>query len=545
MSALLAAGGPFPRRGAALVLLLAALVLAGAAALRSVEHDESYSVFVTGAIDRPAWPSTAFSPAEAREPFVARTDAAGTARSLLETDVHPPLYFWALGAWRWLAGDSMLALRGLSVLFALGAVLAWMAAAWRAALPPLAVGLAVTLAYGFGYTGHIARGFALAHLLVAVTVLAALEIRRGVAEGRQRAAAAWAAVAGVSAGLAAFTNYLAVFPAAAVLAWMVLAAPDWNRRWRTALIAGLPFLLVLGGAAYFFVAQKDSRHGQFDPFALVPSVLRLARFNAANLFGGLPLYVEGSASAAVAGALAALLVAAALAVALAWRRLGPTRWLWLGGALAPSAGVLALGAAFGNTPIELRYIAFSAPFAAALIAAAAAAWARTAPRAAAAGFGLVMAVQAAGTLGMALHPATQQPFRRALAAAAQHLGDDGVLLVPFAEDGVGITGGVLREAPPHQKVLVLRLDDAAAAPERAAEFRRAVIVGLGDKAGAEQARAASAALRADPSWHSLGVAWSDYRGGFAEVFEHDAPPPGRSPVAGGRPGTPPRLASDR
>lgn len=544
MSPLLATGGPFPRRGAMLVLLLAALVLAAAAALRSVEHDESYSVFVTGAIERPAWPSTVFSPAEVQEPFVARTDAAGTARSLLETDVHPPLYFWALGAWRWLAGDGLLALRGLSILFALGAVLAWMAAAWRAGLPPLAVGLAVTLAYGFGYTGHIARGFALAHLLIAVTVLAALEIRRGAAEDRHGAAAAWTAVAGFSAGLAAFTNYLAVFPAAAVLAWMVLTAPGWDRRVRTALVAGLPFLLVLGGAVYFFLAQKDSRHGQFDPFALLPSVQRLAKFNAANLFGGLPLYVEGAASAAVGGTLALLLLAAALAVASAWRRLGPTRWLWLGGALAPSAGVLALGAAFGNTPIELRYIAFAAPFAAALIAAAAGAWARTAPRAAAAGFGLVLAVQAAGTAGMALHPATQQPFRRAVAAAAPHLGDDGILLVPFAEDGVGVTGGVLREAPPHQKMLVLRLDDAAAAPERAAEFRRAVLLGLGDKGGAEQARAASAALRADPSWHSLGLAWSDYRGGFAEVFEHDAPG-GRNPVAGGQRGTPPRLASDR
>ena len=562
MRMLLTAGGPFPRRAAALVLLLAAVVLAGAAALRSVEHDEIYSVFVTGGIARPAWPGTVFTPAEAREPFLAHTGAADTARLLRETDVHPPLYFWALGAWRGLAGDGLFALRGLSILFALATVLAWMVAAWRAALPPLAVGLAMTLAYGFGYTGHIARGFALAHLLVAVAVLAALEARRGAA--RAGAATAWAAVAGLAAGLATFTNYLAVFPAAAVLAWMALAMPGWGDRARTALAAGLPFLLGLGGSLHFFLAQKDSRPGQFDPFALLPSLQRLAKFNAANIFGGLPLYVEEVLSAVVGGALAALLLGVALAVAWAWRRLdrgrpewkhsgreslvqqtsdpllpdhsqaeaglGPARWLWLGGAMAPSAGLLALGAVFGNNPVELRYVAFSAPFAAALIAAAAAAWARTAPRRAAAGFGAVVAVQAAGTLGMALHPATQQPFRHAVAALAPHLGEGSVMLVPFADDGVGVTGSLLWEAPPHQKVLVLRLDDAAAAPGRAAGFNRAVLVGMGDRDGAKQARAASAALRADEAWRGLGLVWRDARGGYAEVFERA--PPGRDTVPG-------------
>jgi hypothetical protein len=560
MGPLLATGGRFPRRAAALVLLLAAVVLTGAAVLRSTEHDEIYSIFVTGGIARPEWPSTVFTPAEAEEPFRVHTDATDTARLLRDTDVHPPLYFWALGAWRGVAGDGLLALRGLSILFALAAIGTWMAAAWRAGLPPVAVGLATTLAYGFGYTGHIARGFALAHLLLALLALAALEVWRRGRPGRRtgtavaatagsdpgriasdrmpadRATLAWAAFAGLAAGLACFTNYLAVFPAAAVLAWMALLAPppDWGRRLRITLAAGLPFLLPLGGALYFYLAQKDSRTGQFDPFSPLPALLRLARFNAANLFGGLPLYVEGAAAIAVSAALAALLVLAVLLVIGAWRRLGPTRWLWAGGALAPSAGLLALGVVFGNTPVELRYVAFSAPFAAALIAGAAAAWARRAPRAAKAGLGLVLGVQAAGTLGMALHPSTQQPFRDALAALAPRLGADSVLVVPFADDGVGVTGSLLLEAPPDQKMLVLRLADAAGVPDRAAGFRRVVLIGLGDRDGAKQARSASAALRADPSWRSLGVAWSDFRGGFAEVFERGASAEQPPVVAGGR-----------
>ena len=610
MNALLAAGGPFPRRGAALVLLLALLVLAGAAALRSTEHDEIYSIFVTGGIARPDWPRAVFTPDEVAEPFLVRTGPAETARLLRVTDVHPPLYFWTLGFWRSLAGDSLLGLRALSVLLSLGTVLAWMAAAWRSGLPPLAVGLSATLAYGFAYTGHIARGFALAHLLIVLTVLAALEVwrrqeprpdppsrtfpgtsrtagpipaprasREGAfrnaspdaslnaasavpssalpapgrtpppatasgaplanplatpsatppaappsAPGGRSGPMVWAAAAGLAGGLACFTNYLAVFPAAAVLAWMTLIAPrDWSRRVRTGLVAALPFLVMLAATVYFFVAQKDSRGGQFQPFELAASVARLARFNAANVFGGLPLYLPGFGGTLVGAALAALLLAVAAAIALAWRRVGPTLWLWAAGAVAPSLGVLALGAVFGNTPIELRYIAFAAPFAAALIGGGAGAWARTRPGLAAAGLALVLAVEAAGIVGMLLHPATQQPFRNAIAAVADRLGSGSVLLVPFAEDGVGVTGSLILEAPRGQSMLALRSDDAAQAPQRAAGYRRAVVIGLGDRSGAVQGRAAADALAADPSWRALGQVWSDYRGGFADAFERRDP----------------------
>ena len=509
----------FPWPGVLLVLALAALVLGAAALLRSTEYDENYSVFVTGGDARPDWPTAVFTPAEVRRPFTAHTDAATTARLLRETDVHPPLYFWALGAWRGVAGDGLPALRGLSLLFSLGALLLWMAAAWRAALPPLATGLVLTLAYGFGYSGHIARGFALAHLLVALSALAALQAWRAEEEEPGRTAPSWCLLAGLAGGLASFTNYLAVFPVAAVLAWLVLRMPGWLPRFRAALLAGLPFLLVLGGDLYFFLAQKGSRNDQFEAFALVPALLRLAQFNAANLFGALPLYVGGVARAAVGGFLALLLLLSVLAVAWQLRRLGPTRWLWVLGAVAPSAGLLLLGAAFANMPVELRYVAFAAPFIAVLIAGTAAALAGTAPRAAALGLGVFLAVQAAGALGMVLHPASQQPFRPAMAAVAPQLGEGSVLLIPFGNDGVGITGTLLREAPPAQKVLVLRTADAAAAPARAAGFRRVVLMGIGEREGKAQVQAAADALAADPDWRSQGVVWRDPRGHYAEVFE--------------------------
>ncbi|MFC7689640.1 hypothetical protein ACFQY5_08420 [Paeniroseomonas aquatica] len=397
-----------------------------------------------------------------------------------------------------------------------------MLTAWRVGLSPLMVGLLISFSYGFGYTGHIARGFALAHLLIAVTVFAVVEVvRSGVTA--PRSSLAWAAIAGLASGLATMTNYLAVFPAAAVLAWVFFAAVSWKRHLWIVFTAGIPFCMTMIISLYFFVVQKDSRTGQFEPFSPFSMLARLAQFNMANLFGGLPLYVEGAARTAVGGSLAVLLLVVVAAAAYRWRQLGQTRWLWLSGALAPSAGLVGLGIAFGNSPVELRYVAFAAPFAAMLIASAATAWGRLAPVATAAVLGLVLTVQFAGTLGMQLHSATQQPFRLAIAAASPYLGDSSVLLVPFGNDGVGITGSVLREISPAQSVLTMSNTNAQSVPLRASAYKMAVMFGVSDRDGREQINVASAALRGHPSWCSSGIVWHDFRGGYIEVFDHVLP----------------------
>lgn len=497
-----------PRRFVALVLLVALVVLGGAAALRSTEYDETYTRLVTSPVPRPDWPTMPFTPAEARPVLEAVAGPAAIAHNLRETDVHPPLYFWLAGAWRALGLTSVEALRALSVALALGAVAAFMAAAAVAGLPPLATGLATALAYGFAYTGGVARGFALAHLLLGLAALLILLAWR-----RQRGWAA--ALGGLAAGGASFANYLAAFPAAAMLGWLLIAPMPWRQRLRLMALAALPFLLVQGANLSFFLAQRDSRPSQFEPFQPFSALLLLGQFNAANLFGGLPLYVEGAARLAVGAALVGMLAAAALAVAWRWRAIGPTRWFWLGGFVAPSAGLLLLAAAFGTMPIELRYLAFAAPFAAALLAGAAAAWLPSAPRLAPAALGLVLLVQAAGAAGMALHPATRQTYRDALAALAPLLGPQTLLLVPHGNDGVGIVGGALAEAPPDQHLLVLREPEATALPSIAAPYRRLVLLGITDRDGARQVAAAEAALAADPRWRRDAVPWRDARRGFA------------------------------
>ena len=127
--------------------------------------------------------------------------------------------------------------------------------------------------YGFVYTNVVARGFAPAQALTlcGVAILAGSPRWRGVL------------VAGALFGAATCCNYLAVFVATvvSVLAggWLILPA-------------AAPFLAL---DVWFFAAQHGARPDQFPPFSLLSGLRRLVGYQAANVFGGLPLYFQGGA----------------------------------------------------------------------------------------------------------------------------------------------------------------------------------------------------------------------------------------------------------
>ena len=146
-------------------LLAAALLLTAVAWLRGAEYDEQYTLFLTGVVARPAWPAGVITAGEVRDLQAAHAGLGAIARDLRSTDVHPPLYFWAVAEWRRLVGDSLFAARMASVLFSVVTLSLVAAIARSGGIPVVPAVLLTVGCYGFAYTGAIARGFALAQML--------------------------------------------------------------------------------------------------------------------------------------------------------------------------------------------------------------------------------------------------------------------------------------------------------------------------------------------------------------------------------------------
>jgi len=345
--------------------------------------------------------------------------------------------------------------------------------------------------------------------------------------------------AGLCLGAATFSNSLAIFVAGAVLLWLLPRPRAW-------LAATAGFALFLPADFWFFLAQRGSRPAQFPAFSLIGSLSRLAQYTAANLFGGLPLYVPAQASTAVAVGLASIAVLLAGLVTLRWRRIGAARprVLLTLGVLAPPAGLLLLGLAFNSTPIELRYLAFATPFVGLLLAGALGSLKR---RWCLGLGGAVLAIQAVALVGLMTRQETMQPAR-ATAVAATALAyagvalpaggsdsvasrarndsvvppargndsvaplarNDSVVLLPRGNDGVGVVGAFVNEAPDGLRLSIAEpTDTIKQLSARIGAARRVVLALIGVDAAS---RATSAMLRAtfsaDPCWHQAGIGFN-------------------------------------
>ncbi len=537
----------------AAALLIGVAVLLATAALRGAEYDEGYTMLLAAGTPRPAWPGGVFTAGEARTVFAGHAGLGDIARALRTTDVHPPLYFWAVAVWRWLVGPSLFGVRLLSVLFGALALGLVGAIARLARVPPGGAILLTVGCYGFAYTGAIARDVALAQALSLAGVWLALRADGGRGSGALpvlRHIPLWTALgAGLCLGAATLSNYLAVFVAGAVLLWL-LARP---RAWLTATVG---FALFLPADLWFFLAQRDSRPGQFPPFSLVGSLPRLAQYTAANLFGGLPLYVPAPMRGAVAIGLAGVAALLAGLVVLRWRLIGSARprVLLTLGVLAPPGGLLLLGLASNSTPIELRYLAFATPFVGLLLAGVLG----SLPRRWCLGLGgAILGIQAVALAGMMTRRETMQPARATAAAAVELAGGgeaallngvtamprgnsgvavlsrgndavalrsrvgDSVVLLPRGNDGVGVVGAFVNEAPDGLHLSIAEPTDTVEKLEaRIGGAHRVVLALIGVDAGS---RATSAMLRtsfaADPCWRQSGAGFNVL--GFDRICEGD------------------------
>jgi hypothetical protein len=475
-------------------LVPSTVVLCLAAWLRGAEYDEQYTLFLTSGVPRPVWPATVFPAGLALELQSGHAGLAAIAHDLRATDVHPPLYFWLVSLWRELLGPGLFVARLLSVLLGVG-TLALTGMTAQAARVPVVPAMLLTLGcYGFTYTSVVARGFALALLLILAGVVCSLRGQR-----------VWHfALAGVLFGAATLTNYLSVFAATACLLAIALEArwtkqPGAGTRVRRtpgqaiAMLTG--FVVFLPADLWWFLAQRNTRPGQFPPFSLGQSLLRLAVRFTGDILGGLPLYVSGAASVGLAVALGLLLIWLVVRIVWFWRGIGTpsTRTLFGLAALAPPLGLLILGAIFDNTPIEVRYLTFSTPFVGLLLAGVLG-WRGTT---------VVLGVQAAALAGLMLAPQTMQPARAAARAAAA-LVQDGVVLLPRGNDGVGIVGAFAIESPPSLKLLLV---PALASPEQmralVRPWHRVVLALLEQDAAGHAASAAMRSALAEPGWREV------------------------------------------
>jgi Dolichyl-phosphate-mannose-protein mannosyltransferase len=508
-------------------LVAAVLVLMSAAWMRGAEYDEQYTLFVTAGVARPNWPPDAFPASDVRRLQAGYAGFAAIARDLRTTDVHPPLYFWTMSMWRALIGNSLLAVRLASVLFSLAALGMVAVIARLAGISPVTAVLLTVGCYGFTYTGTIARGFALAQLLTLSGVAALLfaELR----------ASGWTALAaGALLGAATFSNYLAAFVGGAALVWTVtvnrsaaaglgsirnrvgvqlveagdFAAPPLPSmplgfRPRLAMATAFGFAVWLPADLWFFLAQRQNRLSQFAPFDAASAIVQLARYFAADLLGGLPLYFGGIANHVVAAVLASLLVVLTGLTIWQWRAISVprARMLLAMAAAAPALGLLLLGLAFNNAPIELRYLAFAMPFVGLLLAGV---FATLPPRTGRTLSGLVLAIQTLSLVGLMTRPETMQPAR-ATAEAAVALVDDGVVLLPRGNDGVGIVGAFAIEVPAGLRLLVVGKDASATEIRtRAGHFRRVVLALLGQDADSRATLPVMLEVFADPCWRRVG-----------------------------------------
>jgi|GEM_PF-982588 len=482
-------GGATLAAAAAIALSLALL----AALLRPFEYDEAYSLFLTHGVARPPWPEGVFTPTDIAAYFEQPGPLGGIADDLRRTDVHPPLYFWALGLWRHLLGGGFVEARLFSVL-AIGVMLLGL---WRlvrlAEAPPLAGFAIPALAFATVHSGATARGYALAlALLVWGTLLLCREVARD-----PRSARVWPALlGGALLGAAVLTGFLAALPAAAAIGVFGLTTL-LHGRWLPALAAPLGALPPIAYAATFQLVQ-DRRDWQFPDFDLAAALFRSAEMTAAAFFGATPLHFDETGRLIATAVIAALMLGLGL-VAL-WRLPAllahPVRRILLGAGLAVPVGLILVGLLHARIPIEYRYLGFAVPFLGLVAACALGDLPARRPRAAGALLGATLALQLAGIAALPFSDATRQLTRPTMEAAARQATPDAIILVPNGADGVGLIGALLGEAPAGTRLRLLNPGEDRRLLADVAGAGRLVLVRLADGAGQQAIEDARRVLEA-------------------------------------------------
>lgn len=333
---------------------------------RSIWYDETLSLLVVSGHTHPVWPTAPAPAAESRQQFSGSAPLSQIAGDLKRSDVHPPLYFWALSLWRRLFGDSLEAARCLS-LFCFLCTIIWGYRFLREAgiKPALPIMLLYVTACNAVYMSGEARPYALAGMLLTIGMRCAYASVYKPFDSPVRRI--WCHLSlPLVLGLAFLTNYLTIFSAAAILVWhMALSMQVARKRgWFHLLFPPAATLLICVAWVPALMSHTGSRPDQAaGQLGAYSELVKLCWMNLLNVFPLPERLISGQNQQVVTtiiltGFLA--LTATTLIYLARHRNMHENKSILLlfSIAVAPTAGLYALDYLFDKNLAYVRYLYF-------------------------------------------------------------------------------------------------------------------------------------------------------------------------------------------
>jgi hypothetical protein len=343
----------------AILVLITVVVRVPGVFNRAIWYDESITLLETAGNADPTWSALPTPAATQKELLVGSPTLGEVAEGLRETDVHPPVFYGLLSIWRHIVGESIEAARLLSVFWSTASVmLLYLLLHAFGFTRPFWPGLVYSFASGAVHYGHEARNYSLAMFFIMLAAFLAYFFNQ-VDFNKRRQFLILTVSLSACCGLAFLTNYLTVFPIAALLTWCFAWTPK-NQRLYVIPTIGLFMIFSLIGFKTLWT-QLGSRPNQFQKaLGFGQELLKLVDSNFVMIWNPV-ISSTGIRWAAIATVVVLLLLSIAY-MKTAWSAIDKRLFTLMAGlALAPSLGVLALDLLFSKNLGKSSYVLFGGP----------------------------------------------------------------------------------------------------------------------------------------------------------------------------------------
>ncbi len=343
----------------AILVLIAVVVRLPGVFNRAIWYDEAITLLETAGNAVPVWSAQPTPAASQKKLLVGSPTLGEVVSGLRETDVHPPVYYGLLSLWRRIAGNSIEVARLFSVVWSTGSViLLYLLLQGFGFKRPFWPSLIYSLSSGAVHYGHEARNYSLALFLVMLATYLAYFFNK---IDLNRRSHFWFFTVSIAAccGLAFLTNYLTIFPIAALLSWCFAWAPKHQRKYIIPAMS-LSAVISLTGISTL-LTQLGARPNQFQKaLGFGDELMKIVDANFQMLWS--PVTSSSGICWTVVGTVFVLLLLSTAYVKAAWRAIDKRLLTLMAGlAIAPSLGVLALDLLFSKSLGKSSYVLFGLP----------------------------------------------------------------------------------------------------------------------------------------------------------------------------------------